>query len=421
MKEKESLNVVNDQIGFPKIQIQNMKNKFRILVVFGTRPEAIKMAPLVKQLLLNNKVETIVCVTAQHRQLLDQVLDIFKIHPHYDLNLMQKSQDLFQITTNVLNQLKEILEKVEPNLVLVHGDTSTSMAAALASFYKKIPVGHVEAGLRTYNLESPWPEEANRQITSRIAQLNFAPTEINKGNLLKEGIAKDKIYVTGNTVIDALTIIRNKIKCDGSIKESLIQKLIGSGINDDKIKSWGSNNRKLILITAHRRENFGNNFLNIFKAIKALSLIFTDVDFVFPMHLNPNLRKAFNEVFDSHSTIINNSRSNLYFIEPIDYISFVCLMELTFLILTDSGGVQEEAPMFGIPVLVMRDTTERPEAIASGCSKLIGAEISNIIEEVSRLITDTSHYQAMSHSKSPYGDGFASQNIVNIILNFFNI
>lgn len=391
-----------------------MENKKNILLVFGTRPEAIKMAPLVKEFeKFPDEFKTIVCVTAQHREMLDQVLQLFEIKPDYDLNIMKTGQDLYDVTTRVLIGMRDILKETKPDLVLVHGDTSTSTAAALAAFYQQIPVGHIEAGLRTNNIYSPWPEEMNRQITSRLATYHFAPTPLSKQNLLSEGIREEAIIVTGNTVIDALYFVIDKIKNTPNINEQILQTLKIEGIDDKTSGLWVNDKRKLVLITGHRRENFGNGFINICEAIRELSLSFPDVDFVYPMHLNPNVRNAIKKVFGT----ISNHPENIYFIEPLDYLPFVYLMNLSYLILTDSGGIQEEAPGLGKPVLVMRDTTERPEALEAGTVKLVGADKTQIIYRVKKLIQDKNEYTAMSTSNNPYGNGMAS----NKIINFFSI
>jgi UDP-N-acetylglucosamine 2-epimerase (non-hydrolysing) len=412
--------------------------KKRILLVFGTRPEAIKMAPLVQEFRKQaEQFETIVCVTAQHREMLDQVLQLFEIIPDYDLNIMQAGQDLYDVTSRVLLGMRDVLKESKPDVVLVHGDTSTSTAAALAAFYLQIPVGHVEAGLRTHNIYSPWPEEMNRQITSRIATYNFAPTLLSKQNLLLENIPEESIHVTGNTVIDALYWVINKMKNDKSLDKSITKQLIEFGLTGEKLNAWRSWNsskfvkseieqstdkpnitepRKLILITGHRRENFGQGFLNICEAIKELSETFPDVDFVYPMHLNPNVRNAITEIFGDLRVIRSNScNSNIYFIEPLDYLPFVFLMNLSFLVLTDSGGIQEEAPGLGKPVLVMRDTTERPEALEAGTVRLVGTDKNRIIGEVSALLGSRETYDRMSQASNPYGDGKACKRIIDAL------
>ena len=382
----------------------------KILLVFGTRPEAIKMAPLVKELQKHEKdVETIVCVTGQHRQMLDQVLDLFEIVPDYDLNIMKQGQDLYDVTSRVLLGMRDVLKVVQPDIVLVHGDTTTSTAAALASFYQQIPIGHVEAGLRTHNIYSPWPEEMNRQITGRIATLNFAPTELSRSNLLQEGISGDSIIITGNTVIDALYWVVEKLKLKKDLLESVEDRIRLSGYDVNR-------NRKLVLITGHRRENFGRGFIDMCSAIRELAYKYPDIDFVYPMHLNPNVRKPIHEVFGEDLSVYDN----LFFIEPLEYLEFVHLMERCTIVLTDSGGIQEEAPGLGKPVLVMRDTTERPEAVIAGTVKLVGTDYSTILREVSLLIDNESCYEEMSKSVNPYGDGLASERIVDTIIKWKN-
>ena len=372
----------------------------KILLVFGTRPEAIKMAPLVKELLkFPDEFDTRVCVTAQHREMLDQVLDIFDIKPDYDLNIMKNGQDLFDITSNVIIGLKVVLDDFCPDIVLVHGDTTTSFAASLAAFYKKIKVGHVEAGLRTYNIESPWPEEANRQLTGVLADLHFAPTEKSRKNLISEFKKSDKIFVTGNTVIDALLHTVNKIENDAFLKSKLIEGLKESYPNITK--------RKFLLVTGHRRENFGDGFVNICEALKEIAIRNPDIDIVYPVHFNPNVRSVVNEIL--------NTISNVYLIEPLQYQEFVFIMSQSFFIITDSGGVQEEAPSLGKPVLVMRDTTERPEAVEAGTVKLVGAVKESIVKASQLLIDNNNEYERMSKSHNPYGDGKASLHIVNIL------
>lgn len=376
----------------------------KILLVFGTRPEAIKMAPLVKEFQRHPEYfQTLVCVTAQHREMLDQVLHLFEIMPDCDLNIMQQGQDLYDITSRVLLGMKEVLKQSTPDLVLVHGDTTTTMAAALAAFYQQIPVGHVEAGLRTHNIYSPWPEEMNRQITGRIACWHFAPTELGKQNLLSEDVPENKIIVTGNTVIDALRFVVEKIKADGEIRQSLQACLKQFGYDLERLNEG----RRLVLITGHRRENFGNGFINICSAIKALAEKYPSVDFVYPMHLNPNVRRPIEEVFGK------SNLTNMFFIEPLEYLPFVYIMEKSTVILTDSGGIQEEAPALGKPVLVMRDTTERPEAVEAGTVKLVGADFTKIVHEVSCLLDDENYYKQMSQAVNPYGDGKACDRIVN--------
>lgn len=381
----------------------------KVMLVFGTRPEAIKMAPLVKCLQMrDNEFETIVCVTGQHREMLDQVLNIFEITPDYDLNIMKVGQDLYDVTSRVLLGMRDILNQVHPDIVLVHGDTTTSTATALAAFYQQIPVGHVEAGLRTHNIYSPWPEEMNRQITGRISTLDFAPTSLSRQNLLDERVPDEHIFVTGNTVIDALHMVVDKIKNDSELNETLKINLKKQGYDVNRL----ANGRKLVLITGHRRENFGDGFLNICKAIKHLSEKYQDVDFVYPMHLNPNVRKPIHEIFGGNLDDIGN----LFFIEPLEYLDFVFLMEKSTIVLTDSGGIQEEAPGLGKPVLVMRDTTERPEALDSGTVKLVGTNYNKIVDNVSLLLNDQNEYNIMSRANNPYGDGKASQRIAEALL-----
>lgn len=382
----------------------------KVLLVFGTRPEAIKMAPLVKEFQQHNdKVETIVCVTGQHRQMLDQVLTLFEIVPDYDLDIMKQGQDLYDVTSRVLTGMRDVLKEVCPDVVLVHGDTTTSTAAALAAFYQQIPVGHVEAGLRTHNIYSPWPEEMNRQITGRIATVNFAPTELSCSNLLQEGIYRDSIYITGNTVIDALHWVVEKLKSDKNLADEVRERIGKSGYQIGR-------ERRMVLITGHRRENFGRGFIDMCAAIRDLATKYPDVDFVYPMHLNPNVRKPIHEVFGEDLTIYDN----LFFIEPLEYLEFVCLMEKSTIVLTDSGGIQEEAPGLGKPVLVMRDTTERPEAVEAGTVKLVGTDYDAILNEVSLLLDDKSSYEIMSKAVNPYGDGQASVRIVDAIVKWNN-
>lgn len=379
------------------------------MLVFGTRPEAIKMAPLVKELQKHSdKFETIVCVTGQHRQMLDQVLEIFNIKPDYDLNIMKQGQDLYDVTARVLIGMRDVLKEVRPDVVLVHGDTTTSTAAALAAFYQQIPVGHVEAGLRTHNIYSPWPEEMNRQITGRIATYDFAPTQLSRLNLISEGVSEDKITVTGNTVIDALHIVVDKIKKNKALGVKLEAVLKDAGYDINRLV----NGKKLVLITGHRRENFGEGFISICRAIKTLTEKYPDVDFVYPMHLNPNVRKPIHEVFGTKL----NSLVNMFFIEPLEYLAFVYLMDKSNIVLTDSGGIQEEAPGLGKPVLVMRDTTERPEALEAGTVKLVGTDYDTIIEKVSLLLDDAVYYDKMSKAINPYGDGNACARIIKALL-----
>jgi len=381
----------------------------KIMLVFGTRPEAIKMAPLVKEFQkYPENFKTIVCVTGQHREMLDQVLHIFSIIPDYDLNIMKQGQDLYDVTARVLIGMRDILKEVRPDVVLVHGDTTTSTASALAAFYQQIPVGHVEAGLRTYNVYSPWPEEMNRQITGRIATYHFSPTSLSRQNLLDEGSKENSVLVTGNTVIDALYMVVDKIKQNAILDKELEDTLIVSGYDVNRLK----NGKKLVLITGHRRENFGNGFISMCSAIKALNQKYLDTDFVYPMHLNPNVRESIHEVFGEDLT----NSDNMFFIEPLEYLAFVYLMEKSSIVLTDSGGIQEEAPGLGKPVLVMRDTTERPEALEAGTVKLVGTNYERIIDEVSRLLDDKAYYDQMSTAVNPYGDGQACMRIVNSLL-----
>lgn len=378
------------------------------MLVFGTRPEAIKMAPLVKEFQKHpNLFETVVCVTGQHREMLDSVLELFDIKPDYDLNIMKQGQDLYDITARVLLGMRDILTQVKPDIVLVHGDTTTSTASALAAFYQQISVGHVEAGLRTHNIYSPWPEEMNRLITSRIAAYNFSPTQLSKQNLVDEGTPESKILVTGNTVIDALYMVLDKMKHNKNLSAELQLSLYKSGYDVERLNG----ERRLVLITGHRRENFGEGFTNICAAIKTLSEKYPTVDFVYPMHLNPNVRKPIHLVFG------DKPLPNMYFIEPLDYLPFVYLMEKCDIVLTDSGGIQEEAPGLAKPVLVMRDTTERPEALDAGTVKLVGTNYDKIVLEVSRLLDDTTYYNQMSKAVNPYGDGLACGRIVTFIKN----
>ena len=380
----------------------------KVMLVFGTRPEAIKMAPLVKEFQKHEDTfQTIVCVTGQHRQMLDQVLQLFGIVPDYDLNIMKQGQDLYDVTARVLTGLRDVLQEARPDVVLVHGDTTTSTAAALAAFYQQIPVGHVEAGLRTHNIYSPWPEEMNRQLTGRIATWHFAPTALSRENLLREAVADDHIVVTGNTVIDALYWVVNKIKTDAALNDELGNLLQQAGYDVHRL----DNGRKLVLITGHRRENFGDGFIHMCTAIRDLTQKYPDVDFVYPMHLNPNVRKPIHEVFGEDLTGLGN----MFFIEPLEYLSFVYLMEKAAIVLTDSGGIQEEAPGLGKPVLVMRDTTERPEALEAGTVKLVGTDYAKIVGEVSTLLEDAAAYERMSKAVNPYGDGLACSRVVGYI------
>ena len=377
----------------------------KIMLVFGTRPEAIKMAPLVKEFQkYPDEFRTFVCVTGQHREMLDQVLYLFEITPDYDLNIMKQGQDLYDVTARVLTGMRDVLKEAQPDVVLVHGDTTTSTAAALAAFYQQIPVGHVEAGLRTHNIYSPWPEEMNRQITGRIATYHFAPTPLSKQNLLAEGVQEEHIHVTGNTVIDALYMVVDKIKNDKVLNVKLENLLKQAGYDVNRLIG----EKKLVLITGHRRENFGDGFINICTAIKDLTQKYPEVDFVYPMHLNPNVRKPIHEVFGEDLSVLDN----IFFIEPLEYLSFVYLMEKSTIVLTDSGGIQEEAPGLGKPVLVMRDTTERPEALEAGTVKLVGTSYNKIISEVSALLDCKPYYEQMSRAVNPYGDGLACSIIV---------
>ena len=386
-----------------------------VLLVFGTRPEAIKMCPLVKEFQkYPEDFETLVCVTGQHREMLDQVLQIFSVKPDFDLNIMKQGQDLYDVTSRVLLGMRDVLDEAKPDVVLVHGDTTTSMAAAMAAFYRQIPVGHVEAGLRTRNIYSPWPEEMNRQITGRIATYDFAPTPLSRQNLLEEGIDSEKITVTGNTVIDALHWVVENVMENGYVPQ------------DPSVATLPRKNRRLVLITGHRRENFGEGFISMCTAIRDLALKYPMVDFVYPMHLNPNVRKPIREVFGEMADqvghdgkgvghdgcVVPGSTGNLFFIEPLDYLDFVYLMSRSYLVLTDSGGIQEEAPGLGKPVLVMRDTTERPEALEAGTVRLVGTDYARIMAEVSELMDNPLHYQTMSQAVNPYGDGKACPRIV---------
>lgn len=378
------------------------------MLVFGTRPEAIKMAPLVKELQkYPEKFQTMVCVTGQHREMLDQVLHIFDIIPDNDLNIMKQGQDLYDVTARVLTGMRDVLRENRPDVVLVHGDTTTSTATALAAFYQQIPVGHVEAGLRTHNIYSPWPEEMNRQLTGRIATYHFAPTPLSRQNLLAEGIRKEQITVTGNTVIDALYRVVDKMTNDMQLNTELQRILRHSGYDVDRL----AGDRKLVLITGHRRENFGDGFIHMCAAVKALAQKYPKKDFVYPMHLNPNVRKPIHEVFGDDLS----GWGNLFFIEPLEYLSFVFLMEKSTIVLTDSGGIQEEAPGLGKPVLVMRDTTERPEALEAGTVKLVGTDYDRIVYEVSALLENQEYYERMSKAVNPYGDGQACNRILNVL------
>ena len=381
--------------------------KKKVMLVFGTRPEAIKMCPLVMEFRkYPEDFETVVCVTGQHREILDQVLKIFEVKPDFDLNIMKQGQDLTDVTCRVLTGLRDVFKECRPDVVLVHGDTTTSMAGALAAFYAQIPLGHVEAGLRTYNMLSPWPEEMNRQVTDRIMDYNFCPTILGAQNLKEENV-HGKIFITGNTVIDALHIVVDKLKDDKALAEEQRQILNTAGYDVTRLDG----KRKLVLITGHRRENFGDVFISMVTAMKDLSQKYPDVDFVYPMHLNPNVRKPIHEVFGEDLTAYNN----FFFIEPLQYIEFIYLMEKSTIVLTDSGGIQEEAPSLGKPVLVMRDTTERPEALEAGTVKLVGTNHDLIVCEVSRLLEDGDYYNQMSKAVNPYGDGHACERIVNAL------
>lgn len=378
----------------------------KVMLVFGTRPEAIKMAPLVKAFESDTKnFKTQVCVTGQHRQMLDQVLKLFKITPDFDLNIMKQGQDLYDITSRVLLGMRDVLTQAAPDIVFVHGDTTTSTAAALAAFYKQIDVAHIEAGLRTNDIYNPWPEEMNRQITGRIAKYHFSPTPLARENLLRENVDPAKITVTGNTGIDALHFVANEIKQSQELRDSLEKVLLSAGYDTKRLASG----KKLILITGHRRENFGDGFIHMCKAIKHLNKKYPDADFVYPMHLNPNVRRPINEVFG------DEKQENMFFIEPLDYLPFVYLMEKSHIVLTDSGGIQEEAPGLGKPVLVMRETTERPEAVTAGTVKLVGTNFDKIVAEVSRLMDDESEYEKMGKAVNPYGDGKACPRILEFL------
>lgn len=379
----------------------------KVMLVFGTRPEAIKMCPLVKEFQKHPEdFETVVCVTGQHREMLDQVLDIFDVKPDYDLNIMKQGQDLYDVTARVLTGMRDVLKEVGPDVVLVHGDTTTSTAAALAAFYQQIPVGHVEAGLRTHNLYSPWPEEMNRQLTGRIATYNFAPTPLSEKNLQAEK-AWGEVFVTGNTVIDALHRVVEKLKSDATLAAGQEEILRKAGYEVSRLKDG----RRLVLITGHRRENFGDGFIHMCTAIRDLKNKYPEVDFVYPMHLNPNVRKPIHEVFGEDLSDLGN----MFFIEPLQYLEFVYLMDKSTIVLTDSGGIQEEAPGLGKPVLVMRDTTERPEALASGTVYLVGTDYDKIMGEVSALLDDAAAYERMSKAVNPYGDGRACDRIVRAL------
>lgn len=380
----------------------------KIMLVFGTRPEAIKMAPLVKAFQARKEdFETVVCVTGQHREMLDQVLSLFDIKPDFDLNIMKQGQDLYDVTSRVLLGMRDVFKTYVPDILFVHGDTTTSTAAALAAFYHQIPVAHVEAGLRTGNIYSPWPEEMNRLITGRIATYNLSPTKLSRENLLRENVSDSKIVVTGNTVIDALHWVTNKINNDKDLNANLAKELVTKGYDVTRL----SNGRRLVLITGHRRENFGDGFRNICNALKALSEKYPDVDFVYPMHLNPNVRRPIHEAFGEDLSNLGN----MFFIEPLEYLMFIFLMEKSDVVLTDSGGIQEEAPGLGKPVLVMRDTTERPEALEAGTVKLVGTDYDAIVDNVSLLLDNREAYERMSHAVNPYGDGKACGRIIDFI------
>lgn len=380
--------------------------KKKIMLVFGTRPEAIKMAPLVKALQAESETfHTIVAVTGQHRQMLDQVLQLFDIVPDYDLNIMQPGQDLYDVTSRILTGMRDVLKECNPDLVLVHGDTSTSTAAALSAFYQQIPVGHIEAGLRTGDIYSPWPEEMNRRLTTRLATYNFAPTDTARDNLLKENVPAESIVVTGNTVIDALKTVVSKINNDLDLQNQLQEDIKGFGYDSSRIEQG----RRMVLITGHRRENFGKGFLNICRSIQELATKYPDIDFVYPMHLNPNVRRPIAQMFDGKDF------SNVFFIEPLDYLPFVYLMEKSYLIITDSGGIQEEAPSLGKPVLVMRAVTERPEALEAGTIRLVGTDTAKIVDEASKFIDDSNYYLNNSLIANPYGDGQACSRIIKYL------
>ncbi|KMQ67898.1 UDP-N-acetylglucosamine 2-epimerase [Chryseobacterium sp. FH2] len=383
----------------------------KVLIVFGTRPEAIKMAPLVNKFQQYvDTFETSVCVTGQHREMLDQVLRLFEIIPDFDLDIMKEGQDLYDVTSTVLTKMRDILHTVKPDLVLVHGDTTTSTAVALAAFYQKIPVAHIEAGLRTHNIYSPWPEEINRQITGRIAAYHFAPTQLSRQNLLDENVPDNNIVVTGNTVIDALQWVVEKIEGNNQLSTEIGEMLNNFGYDYLRL----NNDKRLVLITGHRRENFGEGFINICKALKALANLYPSVDFIYPMHLNPNVRKPINDIFG------DGKPDNIFFIEPLDYLPFIFLMKKSYLVLTDSGGIQEEAPGLGKPVLVMRDNTERPEAVEAGTVQLVGTEYDKIIAGVSLLLDDENHYNSMSKANNPYGDGESSDRILEFLIKKLN-
>ena len=383
-----------------------------VLAVFGTRPEAIKMAPLVNRLKeRQNAFNTGVLVTGQHREMLDSILSVFNIRPDFDLNIMTSGQDLYDITANVLTGLRDILKQLSPDIVLVHGDTSTSMAAALAAFYRQIPVGHVEAGLRTYSLYNPFPEEINRQLTDRIATWHFVPTKKAKENLLKESIRPDNIFVTGNTVIDSLHWSLDKIKREETVRQKIRETLAGNGLTAHLLTSWQQHKRRLVLITSHRRENFGEGMQHICEALIALAKRHPDCDFLYPVHLNPNVQRPVREI------LAKETLPNVWLLPPLDYLPFIYLMDFSTLVLTDSGGIQEEAPGLGKPVLVMRETTERPEAVEAGTARLVGTSTEKIVEETSILLSDKEKYNRMANAVNPYGDGKACERIVDIIIN----
>ena len=382
--------------------------KKKVMLVFGTRPEAIKMAPVVGALKDADDFEVTVTVTGQHRQMLDSVLEVFGIRPDYDLNIMRPGQDLYDVTSRVLSGMRDVFKEIQPDIVLVHGDTSTSTAAALAAFYARIKVGHVEAGLRTGDIYSPWPEEMNRRLTGRLANVHFSPTETSKANLLRENVDEAAIFVTGNTVIDALIQVKSQLENSQELKASVAATIKNQGYDLDRLKAG----RRLVLVTGHRRENFGEGFRHICQALAELSAKYVDsVDFVYPMHLNPNVRKPIQSIFGD----LNDRKDNLYFIEPLEYLAFIRMMSKAYIVLTDSGGIQEEAPGLGKPVVVMRDTTERPEAVEAGTVKLVGTDYDKIVSTVSTLIDDNAVYQAMSRAVNPYGDGQAAERIVTIL------
>lgn len=400
-----------------QILVKNPQSRKKVLIVFGTRPEAIKMAPLIKEFeKYPESFETVVAVTGQHREMLDQVLQLFEIEPQYDLDIMKKGQDLYDVTSRVLLGMRDILSRAKPDLVFVHGDTTTSAITALSTFYQQIPVAHLEAGLRTYNKYSPWPEELNRQLTGRLASYHFAPTSLSRLNLLSENISEEQIWVTGNTVIDALYWVLNKIQSSSDIENDIYKRLDAFGLSRSLLESWEKKRRSLVLITGHRRENFGEGFLNICNGIEMLAEKYPGVDFVYPMHLNPNVRRPIQEVFGDNSVESAGERGNVHFIEPLDYLPFVYLMNKSHFVLTDSGGIQEEAPGLGKPVLVMRNTTERPEALEAGTVRLVGTSKDLIVQEASRLIDDKEHYMIMSHAHNPYGDGHACDRVLNALI-----